>query len=459
MYYAWLVVIIAFIFPFRPTSDGAGLIAIDVTTPVANLELPAFYIPQAYQGAAISFAWWQIIFAIWIVGAVASLAFYTFKHYKFTKTVKRWSSPVIDAAVLEIFEATKSSLGIKRRVGLLESSGTSGPILLGIFKPRIFLPNTKLAQDELKFILMHELTHYKRGDLFYKLLVLFATSMHWFNPIIYLVSRAISVHCEISCDAAVVNDLDINARQGYSETIIAVAKRHSMRRTYLVTNFYSGRKSMKKRILEIMTRNNKKTEFGGITLAILLGVASTFAFGSFTVSAIEANIFEPGRQTQRTSHHFAIQSLAMPYARSYEVSFYEIEYTAPYSALTSHFAETIEQDERNANPENTQDDTMLNNLIVPIEEYVTNHDYAGYSLERALNCRNGGRGRGRMNNSSSCESLSARGMHPIFDDNGIVLIWVPQLISQEQVDEIISDLLNLDRADIANAVQSYWLQQ
>lgn len=486
MYYAWLVIIIAFIIPFRPTSENTTLITVDVTPLLTSLESVDFYIPQAYQNAGISFAWWQIVFGIWAAGAVASLAFYAIRHFKFVKTVKRWSKPVSDETILNIFAVAKAELGIKRRIELLESSGTSGPILLGIFKPRIFLPSAELSTKELKFILMHELTHYRRGDLFYKMLVLIATSIHWFNPVIYMVSKAINVHCEISCDAEVVNGLDTDARLGYSETIIAAARFKSRYRTHLVTNFCAGKKSMKKRIVEIMSKGGKKARFGGVALALFLAATSTFAFGTFTVSAIEAGILMPSRQAERTGGRAGGQvmqglqrqtALDVIQARSYEVG----------SATTVNFTHYTTEVYNNNHTEITSSTTQYNQearieaivellleseAIDAVDEVMLQHEVieAYIAQEPRMmpcgdfelateGCRNGGRGRGRMNNASSYETLTARGLSPLFDSAGEILIWLPELVSQGQVDEIVAGILLLGRYDLAEAVQTFWLQQ
>lgn len=77
-------------------------------------------------------------------------------------------------------------------------------MLVGFFHPAILLPPVKFAGDELSLILKHELIHFKRHDLWYKALILEATALHWFNPVVYLMAKAAAVQCEISCDALVL---------------------------------------------------------------------------------------------------------------------------------------------------------------------------------------------------------------------------------------------------------------
>jgi photosystem II stability/assembly factor-like uncharacterized protein len=116
---------------------------------------------------------------------------------------------------------------------------------IGFVCPVVLLPAMDFSADELSFILKHELVHCKRKDLWCKGLVLIATAMHWFNPVVYLM--AIAVQCEVSCDVAVVQNASVDVRQRYSETIIGVIENQSRIQTALSTSFYGGKGSMKTR--------------------------------------------------------------------------------------------------------------------------------------------------------------------------------------------------------------------
>jgi hypothetical protein len=160
--------------------------------------------------------------------------------------------------------------------------------MFGFANPRILLPTTEISLDELCFVLKHELVHYKRNDLLYKYLVLIATAVHWFNPVVYLAGKAIASLCEVSCDAEVVRDTDADTRQFYSEAMIAVVKYKSKLKTALSTNFHGGKKGMKNRISSIMDMSNKKVGFIVVCLAFVITIGTGFAF------AANSNPTEPG---------------------------------------------------------------------------------------------------------------------------------------------------------------------
>ena len=117
-----------------------------------------------------------------------------------------------------------SDMKIKSIPQLLECSKIASPMMIGFLKPMILIPNTDYSDNELSVILRHELTHYKRGDIWYKLLLVIANSIHWFNPLVYLMARQANRDLEYSCDDSVVKNSDINFRKGYSTAILKAMK-------------------------------------------------------------------------------------------------------------------------------------------------------------------------------------------------------------------------------------------
>ena len=295
-YYAWLVIVIGLIIPFRPQWSisliNVELPHIPAATPIsqagqANVNAPNFFTPTALPAIdnsvisnTLSISVWQIGFAIWLIGVIVFLFYHGFKHYTFTKMTRRWSEPITDKHVTSLFQSIKSDIGIKRQLSLFSCSSVGSPMMIGLINPRIFLPTAELSQDELFFIFKHELVHYKRYDMLYKYLLMAATAIHWFNPVIYIMTKAVNALCETSCDAEVLRNAGIGARQYYSETIIGVVKYRSRLKTILSTNFYGGKKGMKTRISSIMDMRTKKAGACIACLILLFTLGTGVIFGS-----------------------------------------------------------------------------------------------------------------------------------------------------------------------------------
>jgi len=315
-YYVWLIIVIGFIIPFRPQFENVvfsieipidvGVPAmeigdervpdINVNTPSAllpndgannNIQLPPsdnIILPPSENGinnmiepeAAWHLSWVQIVFSIWLTGAIIFIAYQGFKHYQFIKITQRWSECVRDESVLSLFQRITLEMKITQRIELHLCCCVGSPMLIGLIKPRILLPSIEIDEGDLYFILKHELVHYKRKDILYKHLVLVATAIHWFNPVIYLMAKSINILCEMSCDVAVVRDMGIEHRQTYSKAIINIVRHQSKLKTALSTNFNGGKKDMKRRILSIKEGKIKKWGVLVLSIVFVLTVGTGF---------------------------------------------------------------------------------------------------------------------------------------------------------------------------------------
>lgn len=128
-------------------------------------------------------------------------------------------------------------------------------------KPTILLPHKEISQEELSYIFRHELIHYRRKDIWIRYLMLFINAIYWFNPVIYFMAKSLQNECEESCDEKIVRGLDTLSRKEYGETIIGIIGREKITKTRLSTNFYGGKKTMKKRLSTIMDTSKKKSRY------------------------------------------------------------------------------------------------------------------------------------------------------------------------------------------------------
>ncbi|HHX23960.1 MAG TPA: M56 family metallopeptidase [Thermoanaerobacterales bacterium] len=289
LYYVWLVIVIGWIFPFRPQLDVVSL-PVEIPSMQTIQVIPVKYMTVDEPMIAVaneasrtsSIPLWWIIVSIWVIGAVGTIIYHFIRHWRFVKLVNRWSEDIISLQILNILNTLRTEMKIGTHVGLKTCSGITGPMMVGFFRPVIFLPGAKMSSDELTFILRHELIHLKRNDLWYKVLVLLTTAIHWFNPIVHIMAKAIGEQCEISCDELVLHGTNFEQRKQYGETIIGVVRTGAKLRTALSTNFYGGKRSMKTRIFSIMDTTKKKA---GITILCVvliatIGTGIVFAAGS-----------------------------------------------------------------------------------------------------------------------------------------------------------------------------------
>lgn len=172
------------------------------------------------------------------------------------------------------------------------SVNAKSPMAMGFLKPIVILPDVNFNEKELNMILSHELTHIKRGDLLFKLMIMFAKAVHWFNPSIYFLSRQINSYCELSCDEKVVQEMDMESRKSYGEMILTVldygVKKRSIIDVACVSNLYNTKNNIKRRLLNIM--NSKKMKKSMIALSVSVMVL-LIGIGAFATYGSESQVF------------------------------------------------------------------------------------------------------------------------------------------------------------------------
>ena len=219
----------------------------------------------------------MIIVAIWGITALGILIFHISKYIKFVMMIKRWGVTVEDEKTLAILNSIKESEGLTERyIDLKVCNFINTSMLSVFFKTAILLPDKQLDKDELELIFRHELIHYKRHDLFLKLLIVIATSIHWFNPLVYLMCSVMQIDGESACDEVVLENADIENRQFYGEVIIGMIGKKNKFNTTLSTCFYAGKSNIKRRLDFIMNTGNKNNKLAiiGILIVLIMTVMS-----------------------------------------------------------------------------------------------------------------------------------------------------------------------------------------
>ncbi len=151
----------------------------------------------------------RLLTIIWAIGAAALLLYQLAKYWLFKLAVRGRI----------VRDGTYRGLPVYR-CGAVES-----PMMTGFFRPSILLPEIELTGEEQEIVLAHEYVHYRRKDLWYKLLLVAANAVHWFNPLVYLMVRQANRDLEYSCDDAVTRDKDMEFRKLYSMIILKTMRR------------------------------------------------------------------------------------------------------------------------------------------------------------------------------------------------------------------------------------------
>ncbi|MCM1266568.1 MAG: M56 family metallopeptidase [Bacteroidales bacterium] len=223
-----------------------------------------------------------VMWAVWVCGLLLAIIRNLYRYHK-AKVIKE-NPRVSQLIYLKIFDRVKEEVGIKKNVTLLCANKAVTICTIGIFRKYVIIPESGLKEEEIYYSLKHELIHIKRLDIAWRYLSLLVILLHWFNPLAYLYFYAMSVYCEQSCDAILVQNMDRAARKRYGELIIDMSRDNESSDWKYRTNLNGSKKIIKWRLIN-MLKSGKKSRIQRAA-SLLLGATILFG-GSLTVCAYE----------------------------------------------------------------------------------------------------------------------------------------------------------------------------
>ena len=166
----------------------------------------------------------------------------------------------------------KVDTAVRYKDNIFQSENVSFPFVLGIIKPRIYLP-FKMNGQYLEYVVAHEQAHICRKDHWWKPLGFLLLMIHWFNPLMWLAYVLLCRDIELACDEKVIKELGNEQRGDYTQALVACSVN---RRMIAACPLAFGEVSVKERVKSVM--NYKKPAFWVIIIAVIIcvGVAACF---------------------------------------------------------------------------------------------------------------------------------------------------------------------------------------
>ncbi|MBQ2733326.1 MAG: hypothetical protein IJF74_04135 [Clostridia bacterium] len=220
------------------SSNDIGRVADRITKP----SLKDFSETEAFDFPVSGIA------ALWVSGAAVMLIFNIIQ-------LVRLSCKLIGATPL--------------RENIYLADHISTPFVLGVIRPKIYLPSSASAAER-TYIILHEKHHILRGDNIIKLFAFAAMCLHWFNPLVWIAFVLAGKDMEMSCDEAVLKQVDTDIRADYSSTLLHFS---TGKKVIIGTPLAFGEGDTKERIKNIM--KYRKPTFKIIALALVMCIGFT----------------------------------------------------------------------------------------------------------------------------------------------------------------------------------------
>ena len=192
----------------------------------------------------------EIAAYIWVIGIIALLVYSLVSILKLKRQLKY-------AQLIE--------------QNIYESKNLRTPFVLGLVKPKIYLP-VGLNATERNYILLHEHTHIQRKDHIIKIAAFLVLSIHWFNPLVWIAFMLMNTDMELSCDERVLKEMNEDIKKTYANSLLSLAtERHILNGSPLAF----GEGNVRGRIKNVL--NYKKSRFWVVLVSVIVLIGVSIA--------------------------------------------------------------------------------------------------------------------------------------------------------------------------------------
>lgn len=230
-----------------------------------------------------------LLFGIWIAGILAMIML-VIKSTLRLRALKKSALPLQNQKVRRLYDYCLEELGIHREIPIYSTAFLKSPIIVGFFKPCIYLPIHLISDyngPDMRYMLLHELQHYKHKDAVAGYLMNLAGVIYWFNPFVWYALKEMRSDREVACDTSVLKMLEQDAYMDYGHTLINFTEKLSLTPFPFASGLGGSMKQMKRRMINIASyekptfmKRLKGIAAFILTAALLLGLApfiSTYA--------------------------------------------------------------------------------------------------------------------------------------------------------------------------------------
>ena len=228
-----------------------------------------------------------ILLILWGIGIFVMIVLIAKSMLRFNY-IRNSALPLQNPAVRRLYHDCLDEMHISKPIPVYSTAFLQSPVIVGLFKPCIYLPIHLISDynaNDIKYMLMHELEHYKYKDALANYFMNIAGVLYWFNPLVWYSLKEMKNDREVACDTSVLKLLDEDDYEDYGNTLINFAQKVSL--TPFPFAFESNTigisgsmKQMQKRIRNIANyhpasfRKNLHSAFAYIMIALfLLGAA------------------------------------------------------------------------------------------------------------------------------------------------------------------------------------------
>ncbi len=251
--------------------------------------------PSQHVNPAKNTDWYSIVFVVWLLGAIGFLGWLIFVKLRYYESLQHLMAGG-PREVYELYGKCCKELCVKPLPLWIVNKPMSPGI--AFFGEPVLLVPLSLCNDEsrLRFALLHELTHKKRGDHYMTLLLNILRAVYWFDPVVHFAFSELRADMESACDSDVLAYIGHEQKRGYLTVILDMFSYDT--EPILGMSQIRSKRMAKRRMKGAFMKNRTSPAFRAITLCIAL-IMSLCCFTTACQSAPEKDI--PGMTAEQTA--------------------------------------------------------------------------------------------------------------------------------------------------------------
>ena len=217
-----------------------------------------------------------ILCGIWLVGILA-MTLLVIKSVSRLNAIKKSALPLQNKDVRILYHNCLKEMKIKRNIPVYSTAFLKSPVIVGLFNPCIYLP-IHLISDfnaaDMRYMLLHELQHYRHKDALASYLMNFFGVLYWCNPCVWYALKEMRNEREVACDTSVLKLLDESDYENYGNTLINFAEKVSLTPFPFAAGISGSMKQMQQRIANISSYKKPSVfrKLKGFTAFVTIGV-------------------------------------------------------------------------------------------------------------------------------------------------------------------------------------------
>lgn len=261
----------------------------------------------------------HIVSIVWFCGTITVIISILLCSLRFKLDLKK-SNSYFDEKLNLLLNKLKDKLNIEINIPAYMCENIKVPCIIGTVKPRIYMPKFIYELDDMdkEYILLHELMHYKRKDLYLNLVTMAALSIHWFNPLVWLAVKKINSYREYACDAGVLEFLGEEKNIGYGMTLVNFSKLFiNVKQHSKFAVCFETKNNIEERIKMIKRFKNGSYKMSSKAAIGCLLAATVILTNGISVRALNSSILSDTsngvQETTQTTNPFLIDSETKSY--------------------------------------------------------------------------------------------------------------------------------------------------